>query len=99
MTYYYPVWSKERDEKKSANTAGHDNDDESSADDERATAGPRKGFSNTASKTVPQYNKYCYIMGQSRAGPNAKLWGDSLKLAAKRNVKPEKKKSTGTCGG
>ncbi len=32
-------------------------------------------------------------MGQSRAGPNAKLWGDSLKLAAKRNVKPEKKKS------
>ena len=95
MTYYYPMWSQEKNEKKSANTAGNENDDELSVDDERAAAGPKKGFRDTASKTVPKYNEYCYIMGQSRAGPNAKLWGNSLKLAAKRNMKPEKKKGKG----
>jgi hypothetical protein len=82
MTYYYPAWEEEERDG-NASTDGSDLRGKKN--------GPKKGFRNTAGKTMHKYKEYICKMGRSRMGPNAALWSDNLRLAAQQ-IKREKEK-------
>ena len=90
MTFYYPSWAALK-----GNATEVEQDDDENSMTRKTTPGPKKGFTDTGGKTVEKYNEYVYLMGQSRKGPNAKLWSDRLKLASLKNLDP-KKNTTGT---
>jgi hypothetical protein len=85
MTFYYPSWAALK-----GNATEVEQDDEENSLTRKTTPGPKKGFTDTAGKTVAKYNEYVYLMGESRKGPNAKLWSDRLKLATLKNLDPKK---------
>jgi hypothetical protein len=89
MTYYYPSWEEEERDREGGQ--GNDSTDGSSSIEKKN--GPRKGFKQTASKTIHKYKEYICKMGRSRSGPNANMWSDNLKRAAQ-EIKREKEKVT-----
>jgi hypothetical protein len=55
-------------------------------------SGPRKGFTETAGKTIDTYKQYVKLVGESRKAKNTKLWSDRLMLIARKSaVRKEKK--------
>jgi hypothetical protein len=86
MTFYYPSWAALK-----GNETELERDDDEYSMTRKTTPGPKKGFTDTAGKTVEKYNEYVYLMGESRKGPNAKLWSDRLKLATLKNMDPKRK--------
>lgn len=77
LTNYYQVWEKELLE-----DTQNDPSENSLGSGGKAKVGPKKGFKNTAGKTVDKYNEYICLVGRSRKGRNASLWSTSLKQAA-----------------
>jgi hypothetical protein len=91
VTFYPSFWKKEE---------GHQKDDDStgvlisvsSDGNQSVKAGPKRGFTDTAGKTMKAYETYVRKVGESREALNAKKWSDRLLLAA-RQVSNMKKKA------
>lgn len=77
LTNYYQVWEEELVE-----ATGKARMVDGNGGGEKVKVGPKKGFKNTAGKTVDMYNDYVCQLGKSRKGPNARLWSTTLKQAA-----------------
>jgi hypothetical protein len=86
MTFYPDFWLCENKADEEDSVGKHNN----------GKGGPRKGFKDTAGKTVETYGKYCKMVGESRSAANSKLWGDRLMLVARQFANTQKKKETGT---
>lgn len=75
VKFYPSFWKKEE---------GHQGDDDStgvlisvSSDGNKSVkAGPKRGFMNTAGKTMKAYEMYVRKVGESREALNAKKWSD-----------------------
>ena len=55
--------------------------------------GPRKGFTETAGKTIDTYKRYLKLVGESRKAKNTKLWSDRLMLIARKSAVRKKRKT------
>jgi hypothetical protein len=55
--------------------------------------GPRKGFTETAGKTIDTYKQYLKLVGESRKANNTKLWSDRLMLIARQSANKKAKKT------
>jgi hypothetical protein len=94
MTFYPSFWEQE----------GGQGDDDSVVDNsaevsisvssngtKSVKAGPKRGFTDTAGKTMLTYQTYVRKMGESREAPNAETWSDRLLLAARQVANSNKK--------
>lgn len=94
MTFYPSFWKQE----------GGQGDDDSMFDDSAEVsigvssygtngvkAGPKRGFTDTAGKTMSTYETYVLKMGESRTALNAQKWSDRLLLAARQVANSNKK--------
>lgn len=95
LANYSPLWEEDHARIATGIATTEDSSDDGCIGKVRGKVGPKKGFKNTAGKTVEKYNEYICLVGRSRKGRNAKKWSDLLKLAAqqeKLNQDKEKKK-------
>lgn len=79
LTNYYKVWEEELKE-----ATENARLEDGNRGNEKGKVGPKKGFKNTAGKTVDKYNDYVCRLGRSRKGLNARLWSITLKQAAQK---------------
>ena len=96
MTFYPSFWKQQGDQGDDDSVV--DNSAEvsisaSSNGTKSAKAGPTRGFTETAGKTMSTYETYVTKMGESRKALNAKKWSDRLLLAARQVASRNKKAS------
>jgi hypothetical protein len=86
MTFYPSFWKQEgvqADDEVSSSVASNGTN--------IVLTGQRRGFKDTAGKTMLTYEMYVRKMGQSREALNAKKWSDRLLLAARQVANSGKK--------
>ena len=86
MTFYPSYWKQEGDQGDDDSVV--DNSAEvsisvSSNGTKSVKAGQKRGFTDTAGKTMLTYETYVQKMGKSREALNAKKWSDRLLLASR----------------
>ena len=93
MTFYPSFWKREGGQGDDASVVNNSADVSISVSSNgtNSSKGAKRGFTDTAGKTMSTYETYVQKMGESREAPNAQKWSDRLLLAARQVAYSNKK--------